>query len=153
MQLHFIDGIFNDSLDCFQKLANVDAERKKWVQYREEHLQAASNLRDFQKSYRKDILVPIGPKALIPGHLYHTNEVLVGMYRGMFVNCSTDKALLVCEHRLGEAAKRLDALDTEQQMYRCVWRGVDFACVKSTPLIHSLRPKYKAEIRHSWVIN
>lgn len=96
----------------------MDNERNKWLQYKEEHVQAANNLREFQKSFRKDILVPIGSKALMPGQLYHTNEIFVGMYRGLFVKCSADKAIAVCEHRLGEANKRLDALDVEHKMYK-----------------------------------
>lgn len=101
-----------------QKLSHVDGERNRWLQYKEEHEQASSNLRDFQQSFRKEILVPIGSKALMPGHLYHTNEIFVGMYRGLFVKCSADKALSVCEHRLGEANKHIDALNVEHKMYK-----------------------------------
>lgn len=101
-----------------QKLANVDSERKRWLEYKTEHEQAGTNLREFQKSFRKEILVPIGSKALMPGHLYHTNEILVSMYHGLFVKCSADKALSVCEHRIDEANKRIDALNVEDKMYR-----------------------------------
>lgn len=77
-------------------------------------------MRDFEKSYRKDIMVPIGAKALMPGTLYHTNEVFVAMYSGLFVKCSADKALLVCQHRLKQADKRLELLDVEYKMYKYV---------------------------------
>lgn len=101
-----------------QKLANVDNKRKRWLEHKTEHEQAGNNLREFQKSFRKEILVPIGSKALMPGHLYHTNEILVSMYRGLFVKCSADKALNVCEHRIDQANKRIDALNVEHKMYR-----------------------------------
>lgn len=101
-----------------QKLSHVDGERKRWIQYKEEHEQASDNLREFQKSFHKEIMVPIGSKALIPGHLYHTNEIFVSMYQGLFVKCSTDKALTVCEHRLGEANKWIEALNAEHKMYK-----------------------------------
>lgn len=97
---------------------NVESERKRWLQYQEDHVQAGNNLREFQKSFRKEILVPIGTKALMPGHLYHTNEVFVGMYSGLFVKCSADKALRVCEHRLNQANERIDALSVEHKMYK-----------------------------------
>lgn len=99
---------------------SVDVERKKWQQYKEEHINAERNLREFEKSYRKDILVPIGARALMPGTLYHTNEVFVAMYSGLFVKCSTDKALLVCQNRLKEADRRLELLDVEYKMYKWV---------------------------------
>lgn len=81
-------------------------------------MNAERNLLEFEKSYRKEILVPIGSKALMPGQLYHTNEIFVGMYRGLFVKCSTDKALRVCKHRLNEAEKHIRALDAEYKMYK-----------------------------------
>lgn len=81
-------------------------------------MNAQQNLLEFEKSYRREILVPIGSKALMPGQLYHTNEIFVGMYRGLFVKCSTDKALLVCKHRLNEAEKHIQALDAEYKMYK-----------------------------------
>lgn len=95
-------------------------ERNRWLQYKADHEKAKENLHDFQKSFRKEILVPIGSKAMMPGTLYHTNEVLVSMYSELFVKCSADKALAVCEHRLKEAQKRLEALNVEYKMYKYV---------------------------------
>lgn len=103
-----------------QKLAHVTQERNRWLQHQTDHEKAQENLRDFQKSFRKEILVPIGSKALMPGTLYHTNEVLVSMYSDLFVKCSADKALAVCKHRLKEAQKRLEALNIEYKMYKYV---------------------------------
>lgn len=113
-------SLFFDNKNSFgaQKLANVDSERKRWLEYKTEHEQAGDNLREFPKSFRKEILVPIGSKALIPGHLYHTNEIFVSMYNGLFAKCSADTALSVCEHRINEANKRIDALNVEHKMYR-----------------------------------
>lgn len=101
-------------------MAHVTQERNRWLQYRTDHEKAKENLHDFQKSFRKEILVPIGSKGLMPGTLYHTNEVLVSMYSDFFVKCSADKALAVCEHRLKEAQKRLEALNVEYKMYKYV---------------------------------
>lgn len=115
---YFVLIITTTTIICTQKLTNVDIERKRWLEYKTEHEQAGNNLREFQKSFRKEILVPIGSKALMPGHLYHTNEILVSMYQGLFVKCSADKALAVCEHRIGEANKRIDDLNVEDKMFR-----------------------------------
>lgn len=72
----------------------------------------------FRESLRKEILVPVGSKALIPGELYHTNEILVGMYSGLLVKCSSFKAAELCHHRLKRAKERLDALEAESKMYK-----------------------------------
>lgn len=72
----------------------------------------------FRESLQKDILVPIGSKALMPGKLYHTNEIFVGMYSGLFVKCSSQNAIELCQHRLKKSKERLDALDTEYKMYK-----------------------------------
>ncbi|XP_031625812.1 unconventional prefoldin RPB5 interactor-like protein [Contarinia nasturtii] len=101
-----------------EKLSRADCERNKWLQYKEEHNQAADNLREFQKSLCINVLVPIGAKAFMPGQLYHTNEIFVGTYRGLFIKCSTDKALAVCQHRLDEADKKLASFNIEYQMYK-----------------------------------
>lgn len=118
--MHCFDFCIFLILFLIQKLAHVTEERNRWLQYQTDHEKAGENLREFQKSFRKDILVPIGSKALMPGTLYHTNEIFVGMYRGLFVKCSADKAMAVCQHRLNEAHKRLDALDVEYRMYKYV---------------------------------
>lgn len=99
-------------------MADVSAERDKWLQYQKEHKNARKNLRFFEKAFRKDVLVPIGTKAFMPGTLYHTNEVFCSLYDGLFVRCSTDKALLLCQHRLKEAENRLKLIEVEYNMYK-----------------------------------
>lgn len=106
------------SLMLLQKLTHIDEERGRWQQYANEYIQAEQNLIGFRESLQKDILVPIGSKALIPGKLYHTNEIFVGMYSGLFVKCSSHKAVELCQHRLKNAKDRLVALDAEHKMYK-----------------------------------
>ena len=63
-------------------------------------------------------MVPVGSKALIPGQLYHTNEILVSHSSTYYTKCTSHKALEICQHRIDIANKRLDALQTEAEMYR-----------------------------------
>lgn len=63
-------------------------------------------------------MVPIGGKALMPGKLYHTNEILVSHYQGVFSNVSTDKALEISNHRIQLAETHLKSLEVEKDMYK-----------------------------------
>lgn len=115
----FVSGFRCDYFCEFvQKLAHIDEERGRWQQYTNDYTQAEQNLIGFRESLQKDILVPIGSKALMPGTLYHTNEIFVGMYSGLFVKCTSHKAIELCQHRLKKSKERLDALDAEYKMYK-----------------------------------
>lgn len=95
-------------------------EKTRWTTYKEDHVQAETNIRTFQKSLEVDIMVPIGSKALMPGKLYHTGEVFVSHSSSIYSNCTAHQAIEICKHRLAVAQQRLTALDTEHDMYRCV---------------------------------
>ncbi|XP_063705473.1 unconventional prefoldin RPB5 interactor-like protein [Culicoides brevitarsis] len=94
------------------------AETSKWEKYLEEMRQAETSLRDFQKKLQVDCMVPIGTKALMPGHLYHTSEILVGNGNKVFSKCTTFDALKICKHRQTYAEKRLKELETERDLHK-----------------------------------
>lgn len=81
-------------------------------------VQAETSLREFQKKLTADIMVPIGSKALMPGQLYHTGEVLVGHGNKTFSKCTTLQAIKICKHRQNYASTRLEQLETERNLYR-----------------------------------
>lgn len=103
---------------CFfsQRLGEIDIERQKWTSQRDDMLAAQRNLTEFPNSLSIDIMVPIGPKGLMRGKLYHTNEILIGHSLKMFSQSSARNALEVCRHRLQIAEERLRELDVEEQM-------------------------------------
>lgn len=74
----------------------------------------------FGKRLTVDVMVPIGKKALMPGQLLHTNEVLVGHYQGYFSKCTTFKAKEICEHRIKMAKDHLKKLDLEAELWKLV---------------------------------
>lgn len=96
---------------------NTD-ETEKWTTYKTEHVELNKNLKDYQKKLEVDVMVPIGGKALMPGKLYHTNEILVSHYQGVFSNVSTDKALEISNHRIKLAETHLKSLEVEKDMYK-----------------------------------
>ncbi len=94
------------------------AETVRWTQYKEQHETAKANIKEFQKSLEVDIMVPIGSKALMPGRLYHTNEIVVSHSGTYYSKCSAHKALEICQNRLNVAASRLEALEAEANLHR-----------------------------------
>lgn len=99
-------------------MEEIDDERQRWTKQHDMHLAAERNLNEFPKSFKIDVMVPIGSKGLMPGKLYHTNEIFIGHYSGLFSKCSAHKAVEVCKHRIKTAQDHLNALDTEWQMYQ-----------------------------------
>lgn len=93
-------------------------ETEKWTTYKKEHVELNKNLKEYEKKLEIDVMVPIGTKALMPGKLYHTNEILVSHYQGVFSNVSTDKALEISNHRIKLAETHLKSLDVEKDMYK-----------------------------------
>lgn len=80
--------------------------------------QVESSLRDFQKKLQVECMVPIGTKALMPGYLYHTSEILVGNGNKIFSKCTTFDALKICKHRQKYAEDRLNDLRTEHDLHK-----------------------------------
>lgn len=95
-----------------------ESETLKWEKYLEEMRQAESSLRDFQKKLQVECMVPIGTKALMPGFLYHTSEILVGNGSKIFSKCTTFEALKICKHRQKYAEDRLTDLRTEHDLHK-----------------------------------
>lgn len=76
------------------------------------------NLEIFSKNLSVEVMVPIGKKALMPGELIHTNELLVGHYQGYFSACSAHKAQEICQHRLRLAEEHLNKLQVEADLWQ-----------------------------------
>lgn len=95
-------------------------ETDRWKNYLNENETAKENLSIFQKRYTVEVMVPVGKKALMPGQLIHTNEVLVGHYQGYFSKCSAHTAAQICDLRIKTAKEHLKKLETELEMWQYV---------------------------------
>ncbi|XP_061389551.1 unconventional prefoldin RPB5 interactor-like protein [Musca vetustissima] len=102
-------------IEAIQKNAE---ETERWRTYLKENETAKENLAMFQKRYTVEVMVPVGKKALMPGHLIHTNEVLVGHYQGYFSKCSAHTAGQICDLRIKTAKEHLKKLETELEMWQ-----------------------------------
>ncbi|XP_022222720.2 LOW QUALITY PROTEIN: unconventional prefoldin RPB5 interactor-like protein [Drosophila obscura] len=93
-------------------------ETDRWQTYKSDNESAIRNLDMFAKSLSVEVMVPIGRKALMPGQLIHTNELMVSHSEGYFSACSAHKAKEICQHRLRLAEERLKKLETEANLWQ-----------------------------------
>ncbi|XP_030383161.1 unconventional prefoldin RPB5 interactor-like protein [Scaptodrosophila lebanonensis] len=105
--------------DVLKQAINANAiETERWLTFKAENEETIKNLNMFSERLTVDIMVPIGTKAFMPGHLIHTNELLVGHYQGYFSKCSAHKAKEICQHRLRLAEGHLKKLETEAELWQ-----------------------------------
>ncbi|XP_017147524.1 unconventional prefoldin RPB5 interactor-like protein [Drosophila miranda] len=93
-------------------------ETDRWQTYKSDNETAIRNLDLFAKNLSVEVMVPIGRKALMPGQLIHTNELLVSHNEGYFSACSAHRAKEICQHRLRLAEERLKKLETEANLWQ-----------------------------------
>ncbi|XP_075165553.1 unconventional prefoldin RPB5 interactor [Haematobia irritans] len=101
-----------------EALQNNAEETERWRSYLKENESAKENILMFQKRLSVEVMVPVGKKALMPGRLIHTNEVLVGHYQGYFSKCSAFKAEEICDLRIKTAREHLKKLETELELWQ-----------------------------------
>uniref|UniRef100_A0A6E8VUG3 Uncharacterized protein n=1 Tax=Anopheles coluzzii TaxID=1518534 RepID=A0A6E8VUG3_ANOCL len=101
----------------FDALHKNQEETSRWTAYKQEHVDLKSNLRMYQKAPRADIMIPIGSKALLPGQLYHTGEVMVSHGCGYFSECSAEQAQSIADRRIRLAEELLAKYEREREMY------------------------------------
>jgi unconventional prefoldin RPB5 interactor 1 len=100
-------------------LGKNQEETVKWTNYLEDYTQLDKNMKEFQKHMEVDIMVPVvNNKALMPGKLYHTGEVMISHGANIFSKCTTYQAIKICDHRLKAAKERLQQLKEENELYR-----------------------------------
>ncbi|KAG4078907.1 hypothetical protein HA402_007457 [Bradysia odoriphaga] len=126
------------------------AETVRWTKYKEQHEEAKANIVEFTKSLELDVMVPIGSKALMPGRLYHTNEIVVSHSPTYYSECTAHKALEICQNRLNVADSRLKALTVEADLHRNQLElPLDFDAFSSQEIIET----YDEEEEKKWQKN
>jgi hypothetical protein len=83
----------NRATFCFQAL-DINVRTIDRISQFETNLhEVQSNMKEIQKYLKVDTIVPIGNKAMIRGHLVHTNEIFVNLGDRWFLKTSSEKAL------------------------------------------------------------
>ncbi|XP_043643099.1 unconventional prefoldin RPB5 interactor-like protein [Drosophila teissieri] len=101
-----------------QALQTNASETERWEAFQRDNESTIRNLDKFAQNLSVEVMVPIGRKALMPGELIHTNELLVGHYEGYFSACSAHKAKEICQHRLKLAEEQLEKLAVENDLWQ-----------------------------------
>jgi len=101
-----------------QALDKNAGETERWQAFKSDNESTIRNLDIFAQKLSVEVMVPIGRKALMPGELIHTNELLVGHYEGYFSACSAHKAKEICRHRLKLAEEQLKKLEVESDLWQ-----------------------------------
>uniref|UniRef100_A0A2M4CIQ0 Unconventional prefoldin RPB5 interactor n=1 Tax=Anopheles darlingi TaxID=43151 RepID=A0A2M4CIQ0_ANODA len=98
-------------------LRNNETEAARWTLYRKEHEELKEHVNMYKKALRNDILIPMGSKALLPGQVYHTGELLISHGDGYFSECSVDQAFTIADRRIRLADEMLAKYEREQTLY------------------------------------
>lgn len=101
-----------------EALFRNEKEMEMCQEYKSDLAMATRNLQTFQNRLKVDVMVPIGPHALMPGYLYHTNEVMIGKPSGIFIEATTSQAMESVLRRIKVAETRLKDLAVEAEFFR-----------------------------------
>ncbi|KAH8346333.1 hypothetical protein KR084_005452 [Drosophila pseudotakahashii] len=101
-----------------QALDKNAGETERWQAFKSDNESTIRSLDLFAQKLSVEVMVPIGRKALMPGELIHTNELMVGHYEGYFSACSAHKAKEICRHRLRLAEEQLKKLEVESDLWQ-----------------------------------
>ncbi|KAJ3044245.1 uri1, prefoldin-like chaperone [Rhizophlyctis rosea] len=99
--------------DLQATLANTETELRTWQKFDKDYATLSDFLIETIKSVRKQIMVPIGDLAFMPGEIVHTNEVTVLLGDNWFVECSADHAVGIVERRRDYTKQKIDELEKQ----------------------------------------
>ncbi|KAL1462549.1 hypothetical protein WDU94_014377 [Cyamophila willieti] len=102
-----------------QALETNESSVSTWIGYKKDLEDVKKNLIDYSEKLTVPIMIPLCSKAMIPGKLVHTNQVLVGLGDNWFNKVSTkhavencDRRIQFCSEMLEKYAKEKDILDS-----------------------------------------
>lgn len=81
-----------------------------WVKVQSDYEALQERLKTLPDKLCYDVMVPLGPLALMPGQLIHTNEVTVLLGDNWFAKCSAKEAARLVDHRKKHVQEALDDL-------------------------------------------
>ncbi|KAI9009545.1 hypothetical protein BC832DRAFT_373441 [Gaertneriomyces semiglobifer] len=100
-----------------EDVAVAEADEQRWKKYEHDYRTLQEFLNETVAVTRRDVMVPLGPLAFMPGQLVHTNEVLVLLGDNWFAERSVKEAIDIIRRRrevtggkVNEAKKHLKDL-------------------------------------------
>ncbi|XP_070509683.1 unconventional prefoldin RPB5 interactor-like protein [Chironomus tepperi] len=90
----------------------------KWKDYKQTVGETRKTVNTFVKSYKMEVMVPLGKKAFVRGTLQHTNDVLVSHSSNYFSAVSNYQANEILQRRNKICEQKLKELDAEKDLFR-----------------------------------
>ncbi|VDN98592.1 unnamed protein product [Rodentolepis nana] len=99
-------------------ITQTDEKIDRLLKFVTEYEDLRGRLEGMSKCFSKEALIPLSPKALIPGHFVHTNEVLVylGGHSEHFCEVSTYQAFKIIDKRLGRIQESIKKLKEQRKL-------------------------------------
>ncbi|KAG5678302.1 hypothetical protein PVAND_007989 [Polypedilum vanderplanki] len=105
--------------NTFQEaLTQNEIDQKKWISFKNKVSETRETINTFLKSYKLDILVPIGRKAFIRGQLQHTNDILMAHNSSYFSLMSNSQANEILNMRTNACNERIKAIEKERDLFK-----------------------------------
>ncbi|XP_028392356.1 unconventional prefoldin RPB5 interactor-like isoform X1 [Dendronephthya gigantea] len=98
-----------------KSLKHCEAMIEKWEKFKEDYETVEKLLTDLPKKLTHDVMVPISPLAYMPGHLIHTNEIMVLLGDNWFAERSATQAVEIAKRRLKSVEEYLANLHKEHE--------------------------------------
>lgn len=114
--------INSENLDSwFKSLADEALDRNNksvitWTKYKDDLEGTKKTLLWLPKKLKHDVMIPVGPKALMRGKIVHTNELLVSLGDSWFLKKTASQTVDLCDRRIKECDNMLEKLKKEREL-------------------------------------
>lgn len=99
-----------------KKLEENENSAGIWLKYKNDLEVTKSLLSLLPKKISHNVMVPIGPKALMPGKIVHTNEFLVNLGETWFIKSTGPQTEEICNRRIATCNDMLQKLEKEREI-------------------------------------
>ncbi|CAL8086947.1 unnamed protein product [Orchesella dallaii] len=116
--LYRVDGeSLNTLIEKYeQSLSTNSTEQERLDKLRQEYVTLKTRLTTLPLQLDYNALVPLGRRALCPGKIIHTNEIMCLLGDNWFVECSSAKAIEIVNHRVTKLDEQHESLRKEREL-------------------------------------
>ncbi|TPX56413.1 hypothetical protein PhCBS80983_g04544 [Powellomyces hirtus] len=93
-----------------EMISTTESNIEHWEKYDKDYVKLVDFMQDAVTTTQKDVKVPFGPFAFIPGQLFHTNEVTVLLGDNWFAERSVAEAIEIVGRRREYTSEQLESL-------------------------------------------
>ncbi|KAI5709939.1 hypothetical protein M8J75_004319 [Diaphorina citri] len=97
-------------------LQTNESSASTWIGYKKDLESVKTNLKSYSEKFDIPIMIPLCSKAMIPGILVHTNQVLVGLGDSWFTRVSTKSAVENCERKIQFCSEMIHKYEKEKEI-------------------------------------